>query len=76
MTSVTIEEAQAKLPELIEHLAAGEQLVITRNKEPIARLLAEAPRKRNPRQAGSAKGILTIVEDDDEHLKDFEDYME
>jgi antitoxin (DNA-binding transcriptional repressor) of toxin-antitoxin stability system len=30
MTIVTIEEAQAKLPELIEHLAAGEELVIIR----------------------------------------------
>jgi antitoxin (DNA-binding transcriptional repressor) of toxin-antitoxin stability system len=76
MTTVTIEEAQAKLPELIEHLAVGEQLVITRNQQPVARLLAEAPQKRMPRQAGSAKGILTIVKDDDEHLKDFEDYME
>ena len=36
----TIEEAQAKLPELIDHLATGEELVITRNRQPIARLLA------------------------------------
>lgn len=34
MAIVTIEEAQAKLPELIDHLAAGEQLVITRNQKP------------------------------------------
>ncbi len=27
MTVVTIEEAQAKLPQLIDHLAAGEELV-------------------------------------------------
>ncbi len=76
MTTVTIEEAQAKLPELIEHLAVGEHVVITRNQQPVARLLAETAQKRRPRQAGSAKGILTIVKEDDEHLKDFEDYME
>jgi prevent-host-death family protein len=76
MTTVTIEEAQAKLPELIEHLAADEELVITKNEKPIARLLAEDKSKRRPRKAGSAKGILTILSDDDEHLQDFAEHIE
>lgn len=76
MTSVTIEEAQAKLPELIEHLAVGEELVITRNDRAVARLVAEEPSQRKPRQAGSGKGMLTIISEDDEHLKDFAEYME
>ena len=75
MTSVTIEEAQAKLPELIDHLTAGEQLVITRNQKPIARLQAEAQPQRPRRKAGSAKGQFTILVDDDEHLQDFAEYM-
>lgn len=75
MTTITLEEAQAKLPELIAGLAAGEELVITRNQQPIARLLAEQ-RPRQPRQAGSAKGMLTIHAEDDEHLRDFQDFME
>lgn len=75
MTTVTIEEAQAKLPELIDHLAAGEELVITRNHQPIARLLAEEPPKRQPRKAGSAHGMLTILVEDDDHLQGFEEYM-
>ena len=76
MPVVTIEEAQARLPELIEHLAADEELVITRNERPIARLLTEDKPTRQPRRAGSAKGMLTILSDDDEHLKDFAEYME
>ena len=76
MPVVTIEEAQARLPELIEHLAADEELVITKNEKPIARLLTEDKPKRQPRRAGSAKGMLTILSDDDEHLKDFAEYME
>jgi len=75
MSSVTLEEAQAHLSELIERLQPGEALVITRNEQPVARLLAEGPPKRKPRQAGSAKGLLTIVRDDDEHLKDFGEYL-
>ena len=76
MTTVTIEEAQARLPELIDHLAKGEELVITRNQQPIARLLTAAKPERMPRKAGSAKGMLTVIAEDDDHLKDFAEYME
>ncbi len=75
MTTVTIAEAQANLPELIEHLSLGETVVITRNEQPVARLLAAELPMRKPRRAGSAKDILTIIADDVEHLKDFEEYM-
>ena len=76
MTTVTIEEAQAKLPQLIAHLAVGEELVITQDKQPIARLLGGGRARHAPRKAGNCKGMLTIVADDDEHLKDFGEYME
>jgi prevent-host-death family protein len=75
MTTVTIQEAQAKLAELIERLATGEEVVITRDEQPIARLLAERRSARKPRAPGSAKGILTILADDNEHLQDFAEYM-
>lgn len=73
--TVTLEEAQARLPDLISRLQPGEEVVITVAGQPVARLQAEAKSKRPPRKAGSAKGLLTIVSDDDEHLKDFEEYM-
>ena len=76
MPTLTIEEAQAKLPELIEHLATGEFLVITRNQQPIARLLAETKPQRKPRKAGSAQSMLHILAEDDEHLQDFAEFRE
>lgn len=76
MTSVTIEEAQKRLSELIDHLPVGEELVITRDQQPIARLSVEEKSKRPPRQPGSAKGMLKIVVEDDEHLDAFQEYME
>ena len=75
MSTVTLEEAQAKLPELIAHLAVGEELIITRDQRPVARLSAEPLPAQKPRSPGTAKGMLTIVAEDDEHLKDFEEYM-
>ncbi len=76
MTTVTLEEAQAHLSEIIDRLQPGEPLVITRDDQPVARLLAEEKPKRKPRKPGNCKGMLTIVSDDDEHLKDFAEYME
>jgi prevent-host-death family protein len=38
MSTVTLEEAQAHLSELIDRLQPGETLVITRHEKPVARL--------------------------------------
>ncbi len=65
MTRVTIEEAQARLPELIAGLKPGEFLQITKDDWPVAQVVAQPPRRRGPRQAGSAVGRLFIVEDDE-----------
>jgi antitoxin (DNA-binding transcriptional repressor) of toxin-antitoxin stability system len=72
---VSIEEAQAHLAELIAGLQPGEELVITQNEQPIARLIAQVRGTSQPRQPGSAKGKLVILADDDEHLQDFKEYM-
>jgi antitoxin (DNA-binding transcriptional repressor) of toxin-antitoxin stability system len=75
MSIVTIEEAQAKLPELIDKLTLGEEVLITRNQQPVAKLVGQQLSARKPRQPGNCKGMLTIISDDDEHLEDFKDYM-
>lgn len=75
MSTVTIEEAQAKLPEIIDKLIPGEELIITRNNQPVAKLVGQQRPVRKPRQPGSAKGKLVIHAEDDEHLEDFKEYM-
>lgn len=37
--------------------------------------MPEPPSKRKRRGPGSAVGILTVIQDGDEHLKDFAEYM-
>ncbi len=74
MTTVTLAEAQAHLPELLEQVAAGQEIVITRDDTPLAQLTPIRRAKPQP-QFGSCKGMLTIVSDDDEHLEDFKEYM-
>jgi antitoxin (DNA-binding transcriptional repressor) of toxin-antitoxin stability system len=78
MTNVTIQEAQAKLPDLIHGLQPGDEVVITENDQPVAKLMSEStkptPGLRPPPSLG--KGCLTIVSEDDEHLQDFADYVQ
>jgi prevent-host-death family protein len=73
-TTVTLEEAKARLGELIEHLAGGDEIVITQNNQPLARLVPPLPSPPHP-HFGSCQGMLTIVSDDDEHLEHFREYM-
>jgi antitoxin (DNA-binding transcriptional repressor) of toxin-antitoxin stability system len=74
MMTITIEEAQARLPQLIDQLAPGEELVITRDSRPIAQLVGLPAEKPRP-VPGRGRGNLIIISEDDDHLKDFEDYM-
>jgi antitoxin (DNA-binding transcriptional repressor) of toxin-antitoxin stability system len=69
--TITVEEAQATLKELIHQLAPGEEVVITDNQQRVAKLVAEQPSKRKPRQAGRCKGMITLLVEDDEHLQGF-----
>jgi antitoxin (DNA-binding transcriptional repressor) of toxin-antitoxin stability system len=75
MHAVTIEEAQARLPELVSTLVPGEEVPITREGHLVATLVAP-PRASWPCQPGTAKGILNILSDDDDHLADFREYIE
>jgi antitoxin (DNA-binding transcriptional repressor) of toxin-antitoxin stability system len=74
MSTITIEEAQARLPELIDGMIPGEEWIIVRNAQPIARLVSEATVPPRP-IFGRGRGKVVVRADDDEHLKDFEDYM-
>jgi antitoxin (DNA-binding transcriptional repressor) of toxin-antitoxin stability system len=76
MSTVTLKDAQARLPELIAGLRPGEEIVITRDETPVARLVAEAPPQRQPRRPGTLKGtVLYMAPDFDAPLDEFKEYM-
>lgn len=63
---VNIAEAKARLSELVERAAGGEEVVIARHGEPRARLVPLASRKR--RMPGHGSGRWEIVGDFNEPL--------
>jgi prevent-host-death family protein len=73
MQEITLAEASKQLPELIEAAMNGEEIVITKNNQPVVKLTPVSSERRP--LFGSAKGLITISDDFDEPLEDFKDYM-
>lgn len=65
MATVTIEEAQDKLLDLIHTLRPDEEVLITENNQPIARLTpVPQPIPRTPRQPGTLRGTVKYMAPD------------
>ena len=74
MQTITLEEARRRLDEIIDRLTPGEEVVLTRDGKPVARLVAGPGEPPRP-VPGRGKGMLTILSEDEDHLKDFAEYM-
>ena len=76
MSSVTVEEAQAHLPELIQQLQPGEEITLTDHGQPVAQV-KKAERTLWPCKAGSyRKAEFWIAPDFNAPLQDFKEYTE
>lgn len=75
MSSVALEEAQARLPELLERLQPGEEIIITLDGQPLAQV-KKVQRTAWPCKSGSARGRIHMASDFDAPLEEFKEYME
>jgi antitoxin (DNA-binding transcriptional repressor) of toxin-antitoxin stability system len=59
------------------YLAPGEVVIITENQQPVAKLLNASPEPKLGLRPppGLGKGFITVIADDDEHLKEFVEYI-
>lgn len=67
--NVNVYAAKTNLSQLLDRAAGGEEVVITRNGRPIAKLVAVTP-ARMPRKLGTLKGRVRIRKDFDAPLPD------
>ncbi len=78
MTTMTIDQAQTNLKELIHQMGPGEVVVLTENQLPVARIVCEPqrPLAQRPRP-GLGQGMITFIAPDfDAPLDDLREYME
>jgi len=71
---VDIEKAKTSLLELLDAALDGEEVVLTRDERPVAKLVAFTRPSARPR-FGSARGLVTMADDFDAPLEDFDEYM-
>ena len=69
--SYTVHQAKTNLSRLIQEAEKGKEVIITRGKEPVAKLVAIAGSK-GKRVAGSMKGLLWSAPDAFDPLTDDE----
>ena len=74
MHKIDLEEAKKHLSDLIDTAVKGEEVIITKDDQHIVKLVPISATKPHP-QFGSAKGLITMSDDFDEPLEDFEEYM-
>ena len=76
MNTVTLEEAQTHLAELLDRLQPGEEITITNQGQPVA-TVSKSERTSWECQAGTAKErSFWMAPDFDAPLDDFKEYME
>ena len=74
MSQIDVTEAKRDLDQLLERASQGEEVVITKEGRPLARLTAPiSTSTQQQRQFGSVEGEIWMSEDFDEPLDDFEE---
>jgi prevent-host-death family protein len=56
MSTVSVRDARASLPRLIDRELSGEEVVITRKGRPVVKLTPVEPAKAEPRRLGALEG--------------------
>ncbi len=74
MKQVELQEAQRDLQRLIDAALRGEMVFILGEGDQAVQLIP-VERERKPRKAGSARGLITIADDFDAPLPDFDEYQ-
>ena len=78
-TTLAVEDIRLTVPELIDSLTPGDEVILTRNQLPVAKLVSEAHiSSGRPRPApGLGKGMITFIAPDfDAPLECMKEYLE
>jgi len=78
-TTMAVEDIQLTVAELLDRLMPGDEIILTRNRQPVAKLVSAAAIHQPTQRPGPGlcKGMIThIAPDFDAPLEDMKEYME
>lgn len=73
MSSIEITEAISQISELFHLALNGEEIIITENQQPRLKLVPLQPKNKRPPLFGTDQGVISISDDFDAPLEEFED---
>lgn len=74
MLNIDINQAKQNFPELIEKTVSNGEVIITKDGQPIVKMVPLTKAKKE-RKFGTAKGLIKMADDFDQPIDDFKDYM-
>lgn len=74
MLNVDINQAKQNLPELIEKTVTNGEVIITKDGQPVVKMVPLTKTKKE-RKFGTAKGLIKMADDFDQPIDDFKEYM-
>jgi antitoxin (DNA-binding transcriptional repressor) of toxin-antitoxin stability system len=75
MHRIELDKAKSQIEALIQAALDGEEVIITRDAEPVLKLV-RLSKSNGRRKAGTAKGMISMTEDFDDPLEDFREYLQ
>ena len=77
-TTLAVEDIKLTLPELLDTLTPGDEVILTRNHQPVAKLVSEQSKvvKQRPAPGMFPGSIIYMAPDFDAPLEEFKEYME
>ncbi len=76
MAMISIHEAKTHFSRLIQRALSGEEIIVSKGKEPVVKIVP-VPGAKKEREPGGAKGIVKHISPDfDGPLKEFEEHMQ
>ncbi|HUE74199.1 MAG TPA: DUF2281 domain-containing protein [Pirellulaceae bacterium] len=68
--------SNVELLDLVNQARQGEDVVLTKDRHPVARIVAVTTNGRPTPRAGSLRGMIEMADDFDAPLEDFREYSE
>ncbi len=78
-TTMAVEDIKLTLPDLLDSLTPGDEIILTRNQQSVAKLVSTVaiPQPKQRPDPGLCKGMITYIAPDfDAPLEDMKEYME
>ena len=75
MQTIDIKKALTEINYLFEIASKGEEVIITKNNQPMVKLVSPQTSNKRRDLFGSDKDIISIRDDFDEPLEDFKEYL-